>query len=254
VRVKAHMIENLEKVGAFECVNHEPGYEYEKYYATLLNYPIFLGNKDYDDIVDNIGDFDSDDAGMHFIRGIVLEAKKTDRYHRITIEDETGKCSVFAKMTDVIEKRQSIYALVGDVTLHHFVDTADVKKAWWVKDYKSIKDGLMTHNYPELAAKSDVSERLVGIGRTRTKQKTLGYLLSSSSFVTKKGQTMGTAYIWTENGGFEQIVCFPGEYSMKKHLLENAGKWYLFQSNPTRSGSYALHNMIAVEDYISMNP
>ncbi len=251
VRVKAHMIENLEKVGAFECINHESGYEYSKYYASLLNYPVFFDNTDFKEILDNIGDFDADEPGMHLIRGIVLDAKKTDRYNRITIEDETGKCSVFASMDIDIEKRQSIYALVGDVALHHFIDAADVKEAWWLKDYEKIKNETMWHNYGDLAAQFDVWNKLVGVGRH--KEKTLGYLISSSSFVTKKGQTMGAAYIWTEEGGFEQIVCFSTQYAQKKHLLKETGKWYLFQTNITRDGSFALSNMIAADEYIAMH-
>ena len=253
-RVKSHMVENLEKVGAFESINHQSGYDYSKYYASLLNYPVLLANKAYDDIVSNIGDIDAEGDGMFLVRGIVLDFKKTDRYHRITIEDETGKCSVFGSLSMDLEKRQSIYALVGDNSMHYFCDAADVDTANFVKIFGKIQRGQFDHNYDDLVAKPDVHEKLYPLGSVyQLKHKALGYLIACSEFQTKKLATMGTAYIWTKEGGFEKVVCFSSVYGAKKKVLQNSGEWVLVQTNKMRTGDFSVVNIITADEFIEMH-
>lgn len=246
-RVKAHITENLEKVGAFESLGHQSEYEYESYYGAILNYPIFLNEKsEFDDILTPCAEVD-ESSELYVIRGVVKDTKRTDKFYRVTIEDSSGTLAVFANQSVELNKRDSIIAMVGDSSLHY---VEDYKKALartprFVKLFQAIKSGSVINQYDFLLDK-DTSYSF-------DDPKTIMYLISVASFKTKKGQLMGNAYMWNSESGFVKAVIFPQKFAYLKHIWdERLFSWNLIQTTEPKGGGIAVDKIVEPEKYCKM--
>jgi len=248
-RVKSNVVENLEKIGAFESVGHETDYDTKSYYGPVLNYPVFLnGPSVFDDILSTCQDvLDAGDSSELFVvRGVVKETKRTDRYYRVDIEDDTGFVSVFADQNMNFSKRDSILALVGDSALHYAIeyDKAEVSRPKFVRFMDAFKAGRINDQYRFLFD--------ADTGYDLESDKTIAYLLSVTVFKTKKGQDMANAYFWNPVEGFFKTVIFPGTYNFTKDTLSNQFQWVILQVNEAKGGGTALNKAISPERYCKL--
>lgn len=249
-KVKKHMIESMRQVGALECVNEGSSFEHDKYYAQLLNYPINLKDSEISHMVTDCGDVDEDEVAPQLVQGVVRETKKTDKWHRVTIEDATGITSSFAGLDDEVAKRQAITAIVSDSNLHYFCEPENVLQEEFVQFYDDALEGRLSFDKQEYFRQMGFYPDMVPSKRGQSPpNKTAAYLWSTTAFKTKKGAWMANAYILTAGGKFEKVVVFPQTYARKKHLLEKPFEWYFLHLTEPRGGGYALENMISVEAY-----
>ena len=246
-RVKSDMIDNLNKVGAFESIGFVSEYEHEHYYGPILNYPIFLNEESvFSGVLSTCKEAEADEDGMHIIRGVIKGTKRTDKYYRIEIEDDTGTIAVFADQSVDVSKRDSVIALVGDSALHYIEDYQKAQESppKFVQYFQAIKEGKAEEQYGFLLD----ADTTYGV----ESQKTVAFLFSISSFKTKKGAKMGSAYWWSPELGFFKTMMFPGSYNYNIKVLEKIFGWYVMQIDQMKDGGLALDKALSPERYCSL--
>ena len=106
--VKAPLRESLEQVGAFVSLGHDSGYDHERYYLPILGFEAGLADSDneMDDLVEPIEGFHEIYSELRMIKGVVRSTKKTPKYLRVEIEDQTASVSVFCDRNAEIANRE----------------------------------------------------------------------------------------------------------------------------------------------------
>ena len=248
--VNKTVVDNLDKVGAFQSINHVSEYDHVKYYLPILGLPVQQTfNDDFSDFVENCADFDVRDPELHIVRGVVRAAKKWPGNMRIELEDETGSLTLFADRDTEISTRDYIYALVGDKGIHMHCDAFEYEDS-------------DLHNFIKLmlAGREHGNDYLYAYGLgSFGDERCLMYCFDHRVFTTSKGTKMANMYCW-DGASMSKIVIFPNLYKVFATMLGN-GQWYAAKleaitDRRTRIGKldgYKLstpNSMLRIEDYI----
>ena len=241
-KLKANIIESLDKVGAFESLDHVSSYDHAKYYMPLLGFPITEAlEDDFDDLLTPASEIDEDDGNIYFVKAVVRSIKRTPRYVRIEFEDSTGSFSVFADLDNELNKRDYVYALVGDKSLLCYGDAEDPDSDAVIM-MNMVRQGL-DHDHSWLYDH--------GLGDITT-SKALARIVSVRSFKTSKGAMMASVYVWDGND-FHKIVIFPylySRYAQKLGKIKN--QWVAVKPAPI-SKTDTGYKIDGAEDIIDIN-
>ena len=248
--VKAPLRENLEKVGAYQSMNHISQYQHERYYLPILGFSIQSGEEknEMDEIVGKLSDFHEVNSPLTLVKAIVRSTKKTPQYLRIEFEDYSGSTTVFADRNTELANRDYVYALIGDRTLHSFCDA-----------YNYVGSDL--HKFIMLRQKGNNHEYNwlyeTGLGHV-DEEKTLMYVMHSRVFTTSKDKVMANMYCWDGKEIFK-VVIFPKPYTKLKGIIKQ-GQWYAARLSKieekqtlTRMDSYKVESdsaIISIDNYI----
>jgi len=248
--VKAPLKESLEKVGAFQSLGYDSGYDHERYYLPILGFAAGLSdsNNEMDEFVESIEGFHEVYSELRIIKGVVRSTKKTPKYLRVEIEDESSSVSIFCDRNAEIANRDFLYCLIGDRTLHMYCDAYDYKDSE-LYDLVKLRSKGKDHEYSWLYD--------TGLGDCNS-ERSLLYILSTRTFTTAKGKDMANLYAW-DGERIIKIVVFPMLYSKMRHLIGNTG-WHAAKlkdvkdwDDAVRLDSFTLENdnsLITVDNYI----
>jgi len=249
--VRAPLRENLTKVGAFGSVGFSGGFDHERYYLPILGFAAGLadGDNEMDDFVEPIEGFHEIYSPLRLIKGVVRSTKKTPKYLRVEIEDQTSSVSVFCDRNSEIANRDFMYFLIGDRTLHLYCDAYDYVGSE-LYDLVSVMSRGMNHEYSWLYD--------TGLGDASA-ERSLLYVFSTRTFTTAKGKDMANIYAWDGEKTLK-IVVFPFLYAKIRGLIGSTG-WFAAKLKAVkdmdvsaRLDSFTLDNensLITVDNYIS---
>lgn len=227
-KVNVGVIDALEKVGAFESIGHSP-YEKERYFGPLLNYPIKIESK-FDSIVDDISNVDD---GIHIIRGLVKETKRTPKYFRVSIEDSTGTYSGFANRDIAITKKEYVIAMVAGNSILHIEDFNEVDTGSDSKFAKFLNDQAddVEDNPWDILYEKGLNPGL-NVGKY-----SLGYIFNTSKFTTKKGQDMATVYWYIPEYGTLNTMLFGKQIIEFDSLISDDLSWKMVKLVESKKGN-----------------
>lgn len=243
-KVKSNLLENLEKIGAFESLGHESEYEKEYYYGPILGWHILIGKESlFDSIIENCADVSVDSEGLHIIRGVVKDTKRKANYYRIEIEDDTGVLSAFmADKTLNLNKRDYVVALVGDSTIHYiedFVLAESKPESDFAKFLHKMASGEELFTY----------EWLLEHGVTASSSEVcIGYIVSINEFTTKKDQRMAYMHVFFPGEGFIKIPIFSYQLESSRKILEPF-TWRVMMLSEGRGQGWTFQRAIDVDGY-----
>jgi DNA polymerase-3 subunit alpha len=249
--VKAPIRENIEKVGGFKSLGHVSEFDHERYYLPVLGFAIGLtdSNNEMDELVEPIEGFHEIYSELRLVKAVVRSTKKTPKYLRVEIEDQTASTTVFCDRNAEIANRDFIYCLIGDRTLHMYCDAYDYVGSD-LYNLTMIRNQGKDHEYSWLYD--------TGLGDS-TAERSLLYIFNTRTFVTGKGKEMANFYAW-DGERIIKVVVFPTLYPKVRHLLKDTG-WFASKlrsvkdaQDITRLDSYTLENessLITVDNYIS---
>lgn len=240
-RVKKTVVENLEKIGAFRSIGHDAGYEVKKYYGDILNYPVFLNEQtSYDNILTNCSDVEDDSFAV--IRGVVKSTKRTPQYFKVEIEDTTGTYSGFMDKTLSVSKRDSIMAIVHGNSIVAF------------DDYHNKSDSALFHFIESVYGQEVDFDDVLSTGVASSydlslANKFLVYVVSISTFKTKKGQPMATMFAYFPGDkSIRKIVIFPNSFGrLINKIGSSESNWLVLKLSETKRDK-----TIIVDDAISL--
>ena len=248
--VKAPLRESLEKVGAFSTIGHDGGYDHERYYLPILGFAAGLSdsNNEMDELVEPIEGFHEIYSELRMIKGVVRSTKKTPKYLRVEIEDQSSSVSVFCDRNAEIANRDFMYFLIGDRTLHMFCDAYEYVGSE-LYDLTQLRKQGMDHEYAWLYD--------TGLGDSDD-ERSLLYVFSTRTFTTAKGKDMANFYAW-DGKKIIKVVVFPMLYNKMRHVLGGTG-WFAAKLKDVkdldaaaRLDSFTLENdnsLITIDNYI----
>ena len=242
--------ENLDRVGAFESLNHVSQYDHSRYYLQILGFA-FSGTErknDIDDLVVPLGEFSEITSPLSFVKVIIRSTKKAPNYLRVEMEDASGSVTVFSDRNAAISNRDHLYALVGDRTMHMSCDVYNYDDSELHRLVNIVRSGT-DHEYAWLY------EHGLGQGKDG---KCLLYIYSERTFTTNSGKEMGSLYSWD---GFEmaKIVVFPNMHRKIMNFYKGPG-WYAAKIEPSKGAAKVEYNvyqlvnensLLPIADYIS---
>jgi DNA polymerase-3 subunit alpha len=249
--VKAPLKENMEKVGCFQNIGYISSYDFEKYYLPILGFAFNMSssNNEMDEFVEPIDGFHEIYSDLRMVKAVIRSTKKTPKYLRVEMEDQTASVSVFCDRNAEIANRDFLYCLIGDRTLHMFCDAYDYVGSD-LYNLTKIKSLNKNHEYSWLYD--------TGLGDAFS-DRSLLYIFSTRTFVTAKGKDMANVYAWDGERTLK-IVVFPSMYAKMRHLIGGTG-WFAAKLNDVkdlevaaRLDSYTFANensLITIEDYIN---
>lgn len=198
--VKAGAVEPLIKVGAFDGVGYHNPYEANKYYYSVLNYPIDIERKTkFDSKVTPCSEWANDEKRLGIVKGIVRDTKRTATYFRVEIEDMSGSVTIFANKDYEISKGEFLVALIGNKTLHAYLDVYKLEEAQDNPFYAFLMDDPI-EKYEE--AKSYMTA-----GKSM-----LAHIINVRKFKTKTGKSMASMLVW-DGTTYADFIVFPKEYA-----------------------------------------
>ena len=248
--VKAPLRENLDKVGAFTSMGYESAYDHERYYLPILGFAIGMGSSsnEMDEVVEPIEGFHEIYSELRLVKAVVRSTKKTPKYLRVEIEDQTASTTVFCDRNSEIANRDFMYCLIGDRTMHMFCDAYDYVGTELYDLTMLVRKGK-DHEYSWLYE--------TGLGDS-SDERSLLYIFSTRTFTTAKGKDMCNFYAW-DGEKIIKVVVFPFLYGKMRHLLGKAG-WHAAKLKgvkdleaAARLDSYTLDNensLITIDNYI----
>jgi DNA polymerase-3 subunit alpha len=229
-KVKAPLIENLEKIGAFASCNFESGYDARRYFLEVLNCPIYVeDDKRFENLLTPLAEV-PDTGKMCVVRGMVKAVKRTPKYFRVELEDSSGTKSFFADdISAPIKKRDFLICLAGDKSLIAFANP---------EEESPLINFLL--NPP------GISDEIFATFRD---DYTSGVVVSSKWFKTKAGELMANTWIYGHREqAYKKWTMFNNTYS-KYHSELTA-----FNNVVIRKGSKinVLDGLISVEEYAKL--
>lgn len=234
--VKSNLIENLEKVGAFESLGYETGYDAKKYYLPLLNWSKYAEeDSSMSEILSKL-DSITDDNGIHIIRAVVKSTQRKPNYFRVEFTDSTGERSFFADNRDAsIRSKDYLLALVGNKSLLAFCDANDEDDQLFKFIYSMTEEN-----------KLDLSEYDVYAFGS---EKFCGIIISARWFKTKTGKIMGTITVFDPvTKTFQKLTAFPSTYVKINKYVE---QWnpVIIRTGKTRD---VIDDMISLEEFCNL--
>lgn len=245
-KVRKPAMEALEKVGAFISIGHDPGYDTKKYYAEILNYPIFLNEKtEYDSIITDCVDVGKDFA---IIRGVVKSTSRTPRYFRAEIEDTTGVYSGFLDKGATLSKRTSVMAIVDGNSIVAFDDYRNKEGSTLFKFITDIYGKDLDTEHIESTGVATEFDLSLG-------DKFLGYVINVSVFTTKAGRPMATMHVYFPGSRrIEKLVVFASAFGRLVNRVSDAGNnWLVLKLGETkRDKTKTVDDAISLEEYCKL--
>ena len=237
-------------MGAFGSLGYSSGYDHERYYLPILGFAIGFSDSDneMDGFVESIEGFHEIYSELRMVKAVVRSTKKTPKYLRVEIEDQTASTTIFCDRNSEIANRDFMYCLIGDRTMHMFCDAYDYVDTD-LYNLTMLRSKGRDHEYSWLYD--------TGLGDS-SDERSLLYIFSTRTFTTGKGKDMCNFYAWDGNK-IIKVVVFPFLYAKMKHLLGKTG-WHAAKLKgvkdleaAARLDSYTLDNensLITVENYI----
>jgi hypothetical protein len=186
---------------------------------------------------------------LRMIKGVVRSTKKTPKYLRVEIEDQSSSVSVFCDRNAEIANRDFMYFLIGDRTLHMFCDAYEYVGSELYELTQLRKQGK-NHEYAWLYD--------TGLGDSNS-ERSLLYILSTRTFTTAKGKDMANLYAW-DGEKIIKVVVFPMLYGKMRHMIGGTG-WFAAKLKDVkdlevaaRLDSFTLENdnsLITIDNYIN---
>lgn len=182
--VNNKLIENLDKVGAFESLGHNSEYDHVNYYLPILSYAIGDDDKDiFTPLYSKCADAQQT-AGWNIVKGLVKNTTRKINYFRIEIEDDSGMIYGFCNDRSAnISKGDYIIAMFCDNNLVAFADAVnasdnvDSKMLQFMRAH--ILDGKWYDFTPETSSDRGVVGVIMQSRKIRTKS---GYVVCSVDF------------------------------------------------------------------------
>jgi DNA polymerase-3 subunit alpha len=237
-KVNKTVIESLDKIGGLNNLDdHESQYEHALYYVSILGIPVYDENDPLNDVVTPCDVAQEDSRHYHVVRGIVKETKRTPKYFRVEIMDQSGSVSVFANTENAISKRDSIVALMKGNSLIDFMKVDDPDE--------EFSDFLFNKYLPKkhYLEDEDVPEKFIGMEGTPS----LVYILSARAFKTKSNLWMASMYFW-DGKEIQEGVVFPKQFDRMAEVLGNR-KLVLIEWTYTKDGSVSIGDAISWKNW-----
>lgn len=249
-KVKAPLIENMEKVGCFESIGHETSFEKERYFGSILSYPIHMNDETpFDELFTPCGETEASNLEVSIVRGVIKTVKKTATYNKFEIEDKTGSVTAFASMEATVKKRDDVVALIVDNAILH------------VEDFNEVMTGTETvfsrflHNAIS-GGPDEPYEWLYDHGLTRSiiKDSTtpiLSFYLGMRTRKTKTGKDMGSAYYAIPGHGYFKFTFWENLLLKRNKDFKTPFSWHLIKIKSGGKWDDSIQDIIGVETYIA---
>jgi DNA polymerase III subunit alpha len=208
---------NLEKIGGFESVGFDAGYDIKKYYLPVLNCSIYADEDEtFKDLLSKVTEVE-DNNGIHIVRAVVKETKRKPHFFRVALEDSSGTNSFFCDNRDAeIKSKNYLLAIVGNKSLMAYCDAND-------------NDAPLYEFISRLEKGEFIDLKPHGIGEFG-EDKYQAYVMSARKFKTKKGQDMASITLFEPYTGFHKTTVFPSLYGKMEaymkplnHVIVKAG-------------------------------
>jgi hypothetical protein len=205
--------------------------------VSILGIPVYDENDPLNDVVTPCDVAQEDSRHYHVVRGIVKETKRTPKYFRVEIMDQSGSVSVFANTENAISKRDSIVALMKGNSLIDFMKVDDPDE--------EFSDFLFNKYLPKkhYLEDEDVPEKFIGMEGTPS----LVYILSARAFKTKSNLWMASMYFW-DGKEIQEGVVFPKQFDRMAEVLGNR-KLVLIEWTYTKDGSVSIGDAISWKNW-----
>lgn len=258
--VKSISIEALNKVGAFESLGFHSEYEHKRYYFELLSYPIDLNlATELDERISPCSEVD-ESGKLSVIKAIVRSTKRTQSYFRVEFEDTSGSLTVFAPKDFKIKDGDFLIALVGDKTIHSYIDVYAIDESQDHPLYQFLKEDFIDqakecYGYDVLTI-TEAKEKLRGDIEIPF-LKVLGHVVSAKPFRTKKGDLMCYGYVW-DGQDFHKLTLFPRQYGQNAFKFKEGSTLVIkLEFSPGKRGysdSFVIpdNGIIGFQDYLNL--
>lgn len=208
--VRANVLLNLEKVGAFESLGHAP-YDAKKYYLEILSCSMYAETDTrYQNIITPCAEVENG-SGIRIIRGIVKDTKRKPNYFRVAFEDSSGSFAAFADQQAEIKSKEYLFGIIADKTLCAFehVNNEEPSEMQKFLDIYSEKKNEF----------DDYSE--YGCGKIQDGSKSVCMVIGNRWFKTKSGQIMSNVWLFDPcDFEFKKLTVFSGQYMKHMSLLK----------------------------------
>jgi len=244
--VRSNLIENLEKIGAFESVGHNSGYDYKKYYLPVLDYPLYEeDDAEFKNIISPCADVIENSTDIWVVKGLVKSTKRGGHYFRVELEDVSGVISCFGSKDMTLKTRDYVIALVGDKTLIAYWDIANGTEEDPFYEFLNMCSSGSDGPYGELLSR--------GAGGIDD-EKTLFQVVRVRPFKNKKGKLMANVYGWSpQDRVMVRFLAFEKQFGKYVDLM-TPWRWVLLSSSLLHSGDGRFINaMLDVETMLEDN-
>lgn len=161
--VKSTLIENLDKVGAFESLGHVSQYDHRNYYLPILSYAL----EDSDD-----GEFsdlivpcaEASRGGWSVVKGVVKSTTRKPHYFRVEVEDSSGIISGFVSDKSAqISSRDYLVAMFNGNNLVAYTDATKYIDLEDDKFVKFMRYHMVRNNWYDIEVTTKDGEGAVGV-------------------------------------------------------------------------------------------
>lgn len=183
--VNKKLIENLDKVGAFQSLNHVSQFDHKNYYLPILSYALGEEEENEFSALYSKCALAEQEAGWNIIKGLVKGTTRKMNYFRVEIEDDSGIIHGFCNdRSAAISNGDYIVAMFCDNNLVSFCDASNIKDNYEDKLANFMRYHLIENRWYDfnVETKGDVG--------------VIGVILQSKKIKTKAGYTICSADYW----------------------------------------------------------
>ncbi len=242
--LRSNVVEALEQVGAFDSIGHVHEYESYQYYFKLLNYPMNMEVKTgLEGSLSTCREMEVEGAPFGIIKAVVKSTKRTPRYFRVELEDESGPLTVFSNSEANISSGDFLIALVGNKGIHMSFNAYEAEENREHPLFQYVSNPIQSY-------KGQMEQ--YGVGDT-SESKALIRVLGRRMFTTKNGNAMGN-YDIEHFGGYGKLVIFPRDFEQidkRIQLLEPyviKPEWYNGSLTLSPNGIITLERFMEIKE------
>lgn len=178
------VIENLDKVGAFESLGHISQFQHSNYYVPILSYALGDDNDEFSVLYSACADAEQS-GGWNIIKGMVKSTTRKPNYFRVEIEDSSGIAYGFCHdLAANLSTRDYIVALMNDKNLVAFCDASNISDNVEDKLVLFIREHLLGQRWYELKPTTKGGKGVIGV------------ILRPRKFTTKSGYEICSIDYW----------------------------------------------------------
>lgn len=183
--VSKKLVENLDKVGAFESLGHISSYDHSSYYLPILSYAIDDSDNDvFTSLYTKCADAERQD-GWHIVKGLVKGTTRKVNYFRVEIEDDSGMIYGFCNDINAeIKKGDYIIAMFCDSNIAAFVDATTIFDNDSSPMVQFMKTHMLDKKWYTFAPETNSDRGVIGV------------ILQSKKIRTKSGYTVCSVDYW----------------------------------------------------------
>lgn len=243
--VKATLMENFEKLNAFQSMGVTTPYDSKKYWLKLLNCPIFADeDKFLEGTVKKIADVDLQSKEIHVVRAIVKSTKRKPNYFRVELEDTSGSASVFGSLDMSIKTKDYLLALVGDRTLFYHTDATLAEDNFDDPFVQFLRD----MDKPFIIPKDLIDCQIGGEGDSPS----LVRIIGTRIFKTKANKIMANIWVYYPvEKSFRKLVAFSTVYGKNTRRFI-PWSWVIIKTSDIKGGGEAIDDVIGVEEFCNL--